>query len=69
MLDAILTSMEAALLRSLGMAAPKIEPLNDEYGYVREYRAMIVTETRRVEALGSSPDIATRNLIKMVVRP
>ncbi len=68
-MDAILTNMEAALLRSLGMAAPKIEPLSDSYGYAREYRAVIVTGTRRVEALGSSPDIATRNLIKMVVRP
>lgn len=68
-MDAILTGMEAALLRSLGLPIPKVEPLKDEFGYAREYRAVIVTETRHVAALGSSPDIATRNLIKMVVRP
>ena len=74
MWDAILTGMEAALLRSLGLPSPKVEPVyrSDEWEWdapIREYRAVIVTETRRVEALGSSPEAATRNLIKMVVRP
>jgi len=74
MWEAIVTTMEAALLRSLGLPLPTIEPVyrSDEWEWdapIREYRAVIVTETRHVAALGSSPDIATRNLIKMVVRP
>jgi hypothetical protein len=65
MWDAILTGMEAALLRSLGLPTPKIEDLGDDR---REFRAVIVKGDKRFEALGSSPDAATRNVIKLVVR-
>lgn len=63
-IDAALTGMEAALLRGLGWSLPKVEPVND-----REYRAVIVRGEHKAEALGSSPDMATRNVIKVVVRP
>lgn len=67
MIDAILTTMEAAWLKSMGMSAPKVEPLKDEFGYTREYRAVMLIGERRVEALGTTPEGAARRVIRMAV--
>jgi hypothetical protein len=65
MLTAKLTSMEAALLRSLGMTAPVIEPVR---GARLEYRAVIVRQNgRTIEALGHSADDATAKVIRLAV--
>jgi len=62
MFDAILTTMEAAWLKSMGMSAPKIEALPD-----RDYRAVMIIGERRVEALGTTPEGAARRVIRMAV--
>lgn len=68
MFDAILTGMEAALLRGHGLPAPKVEPMYDVVRDRTDYRAIIVRPSGgRVEALGSSPDIATRNVIRLAI--
>lgn len=65
-MEAILTTLEAALLRSMGLSQPTIEPVK---GAARlEYRAVIVRDNgRTIEALGDSSERATRNVIRMAV--
>lgn len=65
-MNATLTSMEAALLRSMGLSQPTIEPVK---GAARlEYRAVIVRANgRTIEALGDSSERATRNVIRLAV--
>jgi hypothetical protein len=63
MFDAILTGMEAALLRARGLPTPKVDLLDNG----RDWVAVIVREERRIEALGSSPEAATRKVIRMAV--
>ena len=63
MFDAVLTTMEAALLKAQGYSTPKVEQLN-----AREYRAVIIRGEHKAAALGTSPDHATRNLIRLVTR-
>ena len=67
MFDAALTQMEAALLRGMGLSTPKVDLLKTEPR--EEWVAVIVRPSgAKVEALGSSPDHATRNVIKLAVR-
>lgn len=63
---ATLTSMEAALLRSMGLSKPVIEPVR---GAARlEYRAVILRPSgKTIEALGSSSEDATRKVIRLAV--
>ena len=64
-MNAILTSMEAALLRSMGLSEPRIEAINN--GRL-EYRAVIVRPTgRTIEALGNSSEDATRKVIRIAM--
>lgn len=63
-MNAILTSMEAALLRSRGLSQPEITLDRDKW----EYRAVIVRQNgRTIEALGRDAETATRNVIRMAV--
>jgi len=62
-MNAILTGMEAALLRSMGLSEPKIEQRG------RDYIAVMVRPSgKTIEALGRDPEQATRNVIKLAVR-
>jgi hypothetical protein len=62
-MNAILTSMEAALLRGMGLSEPRVERSG------RDFVAVIVRPSgKTIEALGRDPEAATRNVIKMAVR-
>jgi hypothetical protein len=65
-MNAILTGMEAALLRSMGLSEPVVEPVK---GAARlEYRAVILRPSgRTIEALGNSSEDATRKVIRLAV--
>jgi hypothetical protein len=65
-MNAILTGMEMALLRSMGLSQPSVEPVK---GAARlEYRAVIVRPSgRTIEALGNSSEDATRKVIRLAV--
>jgi hypothetical protein len=59
----VLTAMEAAMLKAQGWSEPKAERLN-----AREFRVVMLRGENKAEALGTSPDHATRNLIRLVTR-
>jgi len=61
--NAVLTTMEAAMLKARGYDAPFIIRNKDN-----EYVAVVMKGGDKSAALGSSPDAATRNLIKLLVR-
>lgn len=63
-MNAILTSMEAALLRSKGMSQPEVTLDRAKW----EYRAVIVRPSgHTIEALGRDAEDATRKVIRMAV--
>jgi len=75
-MNAILTNMEAALLRSMGLSQPTIERIEMvrmadgslELAPKLEYRAVIVRASgKTIEALGNSSEDATRKVIRLAV--
>lgn len=64
--SAALTTMEAALLRGLGLTDPKVDLVRTEPR--EEWIAVIVRPSgNTIEALGRDPEDATRRVIRMAV--
>lgn len=75
-MNASLTGMEAALLRSMGLSQPEVYPVeliqfpdgSLEAPRRLEYRAVIVRPSgNTIEALGNSSEDATRKVIRLAV--
>jgi hypothetical protein len=61
--NAVLTTMEAAMLKAREYETPFI--IKNKEG---EYVAVAIKDGDKAAALGSTPESATRNLIKVLVR-